>query len=133
MNEFAYVTPTSKTFEDACVSLRKAVEQAGWALMGGYDFGETLAAKGFVQDSRYKTFDVCHAGHANKMLSADKLVSMCMPCSIVVMTVGSQVQFATVRPGMMLPAMFGQTVAPLHEDIEGIDGEIRSILETAAR
>ena len=46
-DDFAYIVETKKNFEDAVVSVLKAVEQKGWVLFQIYDVKERLAAKGF--------------------------------------------------------------------------------------
>ena len=48
-DDFAYIIETKKSFDEAVVSVLKAVEQKGWALFQIYDIKERLAAKGFTQ------------------------------------------------------------------------------------
>jgi uncharacterized protein (DUF302 family) len=132
MNAFAHVIQSSRSFEDTCIELRKAVDAAKWSLMGGYDFGEILASKGFPQASRIKSFDICNARHANEMLGAEILIAMCMPCSVSVIEQGDRVTLATVKPGTMMPAVFGDSVAAKQEYMEAIDSELLTIVNQAA-
>lgn len=132
-NEFAFVKESNSDFSSTCLALRQAVEKAGWAFMGGYDFGETLAAKGFPQGGAYRTFDICHAKHANTMLGVEPLISMCMPCNISVFESGGKVIVATVRPSVMMPAVFGEAMSPVLGTLAGIDDELSSILDSATK
>lgn len=132
VQNFAFVVPSAHDFETTCVKLRQAIEAAKWSLLGGYDFGETLASKGFAQPGKIKSFDVCNARHANEMLGADIRVSMCMPCTIAVYVHDGGVSLATIAPGVVLPAVFGETVSGKSELMAGIDAELKGILEAAA-
>ncbi|MBS3157148.1 hypothetical protein J4442_03170 [Candidatus Woesearchaeota archaeon] len=49
VEDFAYIVETKKTFDNAVVSVLKAVEQKGWTLFQIYDVKERLATKGFEQ------------------------------------------------------------------------------------
>ena len=41
-----HVVETNKSFAEAVVAVRRAVESAKWGILGAYDLGEILAAKG---------------------------------------------------------------------------------------
>ena len=47
--EFAYLVETERNFDDAVISVRRAVENKGWAIFQVYDYKEILAVKGFKQ------------------------------------------------------------------------------------
>ena len=49
VEDFAYIVETKKNFDEAVVSVLKAVEKKGWTLFQIYDVKERLAAKGFTQ------------------------------------------------------------------------------------
>jgi len=63
-NDFAYIAETEKSFDEAVVSVLKAVEQKGWSLFQIYDIKERLAAKGFEQKP-LKIIEICSGKHAN--------------------------------------------------------------------
>jgi uncharacterized protein (DUF302 family) len=79
-DDFAYIVETKKSFDDAVVSVLKAVEQKGWALFQIYDVKERLAAKGFEQKP---------------------LKSLCMPCKINVLEENGKVKIAGMKPTMV--------------------------------
>jgi len=97
INDFAYIIETNKSFDDAVVSVLKAVEQKGWALFQIYDVKERLAAKGFNQKP-LKIIEICSAKHANQFLNKNRLISLCMPCKINVLEKNGKVEIVGMKP-----------------------------------
>ena len=97
INDFAYIVETNKSFDDAVVSVLKAVEQKGWALFQIYDVKERLAAKGFNQKP-LKIIEICSAKHANQFLNKNRLISLCMPCKINVLEENGKVKIVGMKP-----------------------------------
>ena len=97
INDFAYIVETNKSFDDAVVSVLKAVEQKGWALFQIYDVKERLAAKGFNQKP-LKIIEICSAKHANQFLNKNRLISLCMPCKINVLEKNGKVEIVGMKP-----------------------------------
>ena len=97
INDFAYIIETNKSFDDAVVSVLKAVEQKGWALFQIYDVKERLAAKGFNQKP-LKIIEICSAKHANQFLNKNRLISLCMPCKINVLEKNGKVKIVGMKP-----------------------------------
>ena len=95
--EFTYVVTTEKEFNDAIVSVLKAVEQKGWALFQIYDIKERLAAKGFKQ-SQLKIIEICSGKYANRFLNKNRMASLCMPCKINVLDESGTITIAGMRP-----------------------------------
>ena len=74
--DFAYIVETEKSFDEAVVSVLKAVEQKGWVLFQIYDVKERLAAKGFKQEP-LKIIEICSGKYANQFLNKNRLISLC--------------------------------------------------------
>ena len=100
VEEFAYIAETKKGFDDAVVSVLKAVEQKGWSLFQVYDIKERFAAKGFDQKP-LKIIEICSGKHADKFLNKNRLVSLCMPCKINVMEDNGKVKIAGMKPTLI--------------------------------
>jgi len=98
--DFAYIVETKKSFNEAVVSVLKAVEQKGWALFQIYDIKERLAAKGFEQKP-LKIIEICSGKYANQFLNRNRLISLCMPCKINVLEENGKVKIAGMRPTMI--------------------------------
>jgi len=126
VEDFAYIVETEKTFDEAVVSVLRAVEQKGWALFQVYDVKERLAAKGFEQ-SQLKIIEICSAKHANKLLNKNKLASLCMPCKINVIEDGGKIEIAGMRPKII--SQFFPEVN--QEEAEEIEKEIIEIINNA--
>ena len=128
-----YVVETKKSFADALVAVRRAVETAKWGILGAYDLSEILSAKGFPQAEPFKSIDVCAPAHAAAMVKADQLTALCMPCNILVYVDRGATKIATLQPGGILPQLFPRAAAELPALPAQIDSELRAILDAAAR
>jgi len=100
INNFAYIVETEKSFDDAVVSVLRAVEQKGWSLFNIYDVKERLAAKGFEQKP-LKIIEICSGKHANNFLNKNRLISLCIPCKINVLEENGKVKIAGMKPTMI--------------------------------
>ena len=103
--DFAYIIETEKSFDEAAVSVLKAVEQKGWALFQIYDVKERLAAKGFKQKP-LKIIEICSGKYANQFLNKNRLISLCMPCKINVAEESGKVKI------IGMPDKFGESGKP---------------------
>src|SRR3989338_3278050 len=121
--DFAYIVETKKSFDDAVVSVLKAVEQKGWALFQIYDVKERLAAKGFEQKP-LKIIEICSGKYANQFLNKNRLISLCMPCKINVIEDGGKVKIIGMKP-TMISEFFPEVSKKETEDVE------RDIIEIA--
>lgn len=127
-----YTATTSKTFEDACVAVRRAAEAHKFGILGSHEFSEILTAKGFPQPRRMKSIEICAPGHANALLSVEPLVGLCMPCSILVFTDDGQTRIATILPSSVMPHVFPEAAQKAAEVVEQVSRELRAIVDGAA-
>ena len=100
IDDFAYIVETKKNFDDAVVSVLKAVDQKGWALFQVYDVKERLAAKEFSQKP-LKIIEICSGKYANQLLNKNRLISLCMPCKINVLDENGNVKIVGMKPTMI--------------------------------
>ncbi len=100
VNDFAYVAETEKSFDEAVVSVLKAVEQKGWTLFQIYDVKERLAVKGFSQKP-LKIIEICSGKYANQFLNKNRLISLCMPCKINVLEENEKIKIIGMKPTMI--------------------------------
>ena len=126
INDFAYVVETRKGFDEAVVSVLKAVEQKGWSLFQIYDVKERLAAKGFEQKS-LKIIEICSGRHANQFLNKNRLISLCMPCKINVLKEDKKVKIVGMRPTMI--SQFFPEVSK--RESEEVEKDIKEIIDNA--
>jgi len=100
ISDFVYIVETTKNFDEAVVSVLRAVEQKGWSLFQIYDVQERLAAKGFKQGP-LKIIEICSGKHANNFLNKNRLISLCMPCKINLIEENGIVKIAGMKPTMI--------------------------------
>ncbi|MEW6455221.1 MAG: DUF302 domain-containing protein [Acidobacteriota bacterium] len=100
IEDFAYIVETKKRFDEAVISVRKAVENKGWAIFQVYDYKEILAVKGFKQKP-LKIIEICSGKHANNFLNKNRLVSLCMPCKINVLEDNGEVKIIAMNPAII--------------------------------
>ena len=131
-NEFVYVVESEKPFQDALIAVRRAAEARKWGVLGDYDFSEILASKGFPQSEQVKALDLCKPGHADALMSVERLTGLCMPCSVLVFTDQGKTKIAAMQPGAAMPKLFPQAAEQAGEILAQITQEIQTILNEAA-
>src|SRR3989344_2041997 len=127
IDDFAFIVETKKSFDEAVVSVLKAVEKKGWALFQVYDVKERLAAKGFEQ-KRLKIIEICSAKHANTFLNKNRLISLCMPCKINVMEDGEKTLIVGMKPTMIsqfFPEVDQEEAAQIEKDVKEMVNDAR--------
>ncbi len=127
IEDFAYVAETEKSFDEAVVSVLKAVEQKGWALFQIYDLKERLAAKGFKQQP-LKIIEICSGKHANQFLTKNRLISLCMPCKINIIEENGKVKIVGMKP-TMIPQFFPEVSK---EEAMEAEKDVISIIDDSA-
>ena len=125
-NDFAYIVETNKTFDNAVVSVLKAVEQKGWTLFQIYDVKERLAAKGFNQRP-LKIIEICSGKYANQFLNKNRLISLCMPCKINVLEEDGKIKIIGMKPTMI--SQFFPEVNK--KEAEEVEKDIKEIVDNA--
>ncbi len=124
-DDFAYIVETEKSFDEAVVSVLKAVEQKGWSLFQIYDIKERLAAKGFKQKP-LKIIEICSGKYANQLLNKNRLISLCMPCKINVLQ-EDKVKIVGMRP-TIIPQFFNEVS---QEEAEAVENDVKEIVDNA--
>jgi len=122
VEDFAYIVETKKTFDNAVVSVLKAVEQKGWTLFQIYDVKERLAAKGFEQKP-LKIIEICSGKYANQFLNKNRLISLCMPCKINVFEENGKIKIVGMKPSMIsqfFPEVSQKEAEEAEKDVEEI-------------
>lgn len=124
-DDFAYIVETDKSFDDAVVSVLKAVEQKGWSIFQIYDIKERLAAKGF-EHKPLKIIEICSGKHANNFLNKNRLISLCMPCKINVLQ-EDKVKIVGMKP-TIIPQFFSEIS---QEEAKIVEDDVKEIVDNA--
>ncbi|MBS3056063.1 MAG: DUF302 domain-containing protein [Candidatus Aenigmarchaeota archaeon] len=126
IEDFAYIVETEKGFDEAVVSVRKAVENKGWAIFQVYDYKEILAVKGFKQKP-LKIIEICSGKYANQFLNKNKLTSLCMPCKINVLEENGKVKIIGMNPTII--SQFFPEIS--RQETEEVEKDIKEIVDNA--
>ncbi len=125
-DSFAYIVETKKKFNDAVISVLRAVELKGWTLFQVYDLQERLAAKGFAQQP-LKIIEICSGKYANLFLNKNRMISLCMPCKINVFEEEGKVKIVGMKPTMI--SQFFPEVSK--KEAEEVEKEIKEMVNNA--
>jgi uncharacterized protein (DUF302 family) len=85
--------------------LESAVVQHGFGVMHIHDLSGALRKKGFEFAEECKVFEICHPGHAFKVLSVDMRLNMALPCRVSVYTEKGKTQIGIIQPAPMLMSL----------------------------
>ena len=124
--EFTYLVETERNFDDAVISVRRAVENKGWAIFQVYDYKEILAVKGFKQKP-LKIIEICSGKYANQFLNKNRLTSLCMPCKINVLEEDEKVKIMGMKPTII--SQFFPEVSK--QEAEEVEKDIKEIIDNA--
>jgi uncharacterized protein (DUF302 family) len=126
IEDFVYVVETEKSFDEAVISVRKAVENKGWAIFQVYDYQEILAVKGFKQKP-LKIIEICSGKYANQFLNKNRLSSLCMPCKINVLEEDNKVKIVGMKP--VIISQFFPEISK--QEAEEVEKDIKEIIDNA--
>ncbi|MDO8740065.1 MAG: DUF302 domain-containing protein [Candidatus Woesearchaeota archaeon] len=126
IEDFAHIVETEKSFDEAVVSVRKAVENKGWAIFQVYDYKEILAVKGFKQKP-LKIIEICSGKYANQFLNKNKLSSLCMPCKINVLEDEGKVKIMGMKPTII--SQFFPEIS--RQEAEEVERDIIEVIDNA--
>ena len=126
IEDFAYIVETEKSFDEAVVSVRKAVENKGLAIFQVYDYKEILAVKGFKQKP-LKIIEICSGKYANQFLNKNKLSSLCMPCKINVLEDEGKVKIMGMKPTII--SQFFPEIS--RQEAEEVERDIIEVIDNA--
>jgi uncharacterized protein (DUF302 family) len=114
-----YIVETQKSFAQAVTDLEAAVKQNGFGVMHIHDLAGTLHSKGFEFAEECKVFEICHPGHASKVLAADIRLNMALPCRISVYTEKGKTQIGMIKPAPMLMGLSSdEALAQVAKEVE---------------
>ena len=125
IQDFAYIVETEKNFDEAVISVRKAVENKGWVVFQVYDYKEILAVKGFKQKP-LKIIEICSGKYANQFLNKNRLISLCMPCKINVLEDNGKVKIIGMKPTII--SQFFPEVSK--EETKEVEKDIKEIIDS---
>jgi len=114
-----YIAETQKSFSQAVADLESAVKQHGFGVIHIHDLSGTLHSRGFEFAEECKVFEICHPGHASKVLATDMRLNMALPCRISVYTEKGKTQIGMIKPTPMLMSLStDEALAQVAKEVE---------------
>jgi uncharacterized protein (DUF302 family) len=117
------------SFEEAVELLKTTANAKGWSIPTVHDLQATMAKHGH-QVNKVKVFELCHPGHANKVLQQDKerLVTSMMPCRVSIYEKSNgKVYVSWMNTGLM-GSLMGGVVPEVMKDASRESEEIINVL-----
>ena len=116
-----YEIESTKTIDQVCEDLEKAVVEHKFGVMTVHNLKETMKKKGVEFDRECRIFEVCNPHQAKRVLEKDMDLSTALPCRISVFTEGGRVKLATLKP----TALISQFNVP---ELESVAKEVEETL-----
>ncbi len=125
--ELVHIVETRKTARQALGDLWKVALQRNWIVLADHDFS------GIVADAQteVKSLGICQAALAQLFIRAEPRTALCMPCNIVIHSQNGVTRLMAVKPAVMLPTLFAETLSGLQVEAEQVQRELIEILEAA--
>jgi len=96
--EIKYERETSKTFEEACESLKINLSDSGFGVLWELNFKDKLQEKGLDFTTNFKIFEVCNPKQAKEILDYNIEIGYFLPCKMVAYEKDSKVYLGMLRP-----------------------------------
>ncbi len=93
---------STKTLDQVCQRLEKAVVDHKFGVMTVHNLKETMKKKGVEFEKECRIFEVCNPHQAKKVLEKNMEISTALPCRISVYTEGNKVKLATLKPTALI-------------------------------
>ncbi|MCL4426279.1 MAG: DUF302 domain-containing protein [Firmicutes bacterium] len=126
-SEMSYTVETGKSFDEAVEAVEAKTRERGFRVLHVHDVQATLAEKG-LQREPLKIIEICNAKYAHQVLEKDDLISLLMPCKIVVYRKDGKTILSAMRPTML--AQFFPA-AHLDDVAKEVDAIVLGIVDAA--
>jgi uncharacterized protein (DUF302 family) len=123
---FALEVRTGLSFEDAVAELRERLADEGFGVLTEIDVQATIKAKLGKEMRPFCILGACNPPFAHQALGIEPLVSVLLPCNVVISDEGDHRRVAAMDPAFMGQAIPGRELAELGAQV----GErIRRVLQ----
>lgn len=113
-----YEIESTKTIDQVCRDLEKAVVNHKFGVMTVHNLKETMKKKGVEFDPECRIFEVCNPQQAKKVLEKNMEISTALPCRISVYAEGGKVKLATLKPTVLVSQFNAPDLQPVAKEVE---------------
>lgn len=119
-------TTTGLSFEEAIERVTGLLQEKGFGILTEIDVKATLKKKLDVDYKPYRILGACNPPFAKRVLDAEPLVGVLLPCNVVVWDEGETRVVAAMNPGIMEMLIDHPEVREVGSEIEA---RLRSVIE----
>lgn len=128
MSDYTLSVTAEVGFDAAERAVRDELAKVGFGVLTEIDMAATLKQRLGVDGPRVKILGACNPGFAHRATQADPSIAALLPCSVVIREIaGETTQVEAFDPAAMA------RLSPANDEVAGIAGEVRGLLETALR
>lgn len=121
---------TPLPLETVCQRLADISPRHKFGVLGVHNLREKMESKGVLFARECRVFEVCHPGHAKKVLTENIAISTALPCRISVYEEGGRTILATIKPTALLTMFHAPGAAATAQEVE--DTMVRIMDEACA-
>jgi uncharacterized protein (DUF302 family) len=125
---FDYTVPTAKGYDEALAAVQERLAEHGFRVQFVHDVAATLAEKGFDREP-ISIVETCNAKYANAVLAADVMISLMLPCPVVVYVKDGDTWISTLRPSV-IGAFYPE--AGIQDVADEVDAILCAVVDEAA-
>ena len=101
MARYAMQTTVKGSFEEVKAKVIEALKAQGFGILTEIDVQKTLKEKLGIDFEPYQILGACNPHLAHKALSVDRLIGLLLPCNVVLMKQGQDVEVSILDPDVM--------------------------------
>ena len=113
MARYAMQTTVKGSFEEVKAKVIEALKAQGFGILTEIDVQETLKEKLGIEFEPYQILGACNPQLAHKALSVDRLIGLLLPCNVVLMRQGQDVEVSILDPEVMFEVTDPETQSAL--------------------
>jgi uncharacterized protein (DUF302 family) len=115
---FDYTVHTSKSINEAIVSLEQNLKDEKFGVLWMFDIKEKLNEKGLDFTREFKVLEICNPFEAQRVLIENDLAGYFLPCKIVVFNREDKTMIGMPRPTALINMLNNDKLKELAKDIE---------------
>ncbi|WCK53896.1 DUF302 domain-containing protein [Aneurinibacillus sp. Ricciae_BoGa-3] len=117
--DFHYTVSTTKTIEEAIMTLEQNLKQHKFGILWQLDLPAKLQEKGVQTFSApYRILEVCNPHEAARVLNINKQAGYFLPCKITVYEEGETTYIGLPKPTAMINLLHDAQLKAIAEEIE---------------
>lgn len=124
-----YQIESKRSLDEIERGLHESAARHQFGVIAVHDLRQTLKKKGVELAMECRIFEVCNPHQAKKVLEADGLISIALPCRISVFGTANGYTLATMRPTEMMKAFSNPEIEPVAREVEHV---ILAMMQEAA-